>query len=162
MKSIITLKLLICFMGLFCILQTYGQSEKESIISELQQDKPNEGKVRIKSDPKITALIGKKNQRTGETTDKSEFEKTSGYRINVFSGNTKESKNNALAIEKNIKESFPDLSTYVTYSSPIWRLRVGDFPIREEAVLLMQELKKAFPSYGKEMKVVTDEIRVFN
>ena len=39
-------------------------------------------------------------------------------------------------------------------------MRVGDFVTREEALEMMQQLKKEFPSYAREMIVVKDRINV--
>lgn len=82
-----------------------------------------------------------------------------GYRIQVFSDkNQRTAKNEALSKERSIKESFPELGTYITYNAPSWRLRVGDFRTREEAAAVLDILKEAFPGYASEMIVVVDRI----
>ena len=48
---------------------------------------------------------------------------------------------------------------YVTFTSPFWRLRVGDFRSFEEANLKLIELKNTFPQF-REMRVVKDMIRL--
>jgi len=48
----------------------------------------------------------------------------------------------------------------VLFDSPFWRLRVGNFATREEAEEVMEELKKTFPSFGKEMYIVVDEVKI--
>ena len=52
----------------------------------------------------------------------------------------------------------PQIPIYVTYLSPFWRLRVGDYRTFEEANAQMQQLKKKFPKYSVEMRIVKDEI----
>jgi hypothetical protein len=52
------------------------------------------------------------------------------------------------------------MSTYVTSSAPFWRLKVGDFQTFQEARTILLELRKSFPSYGREMSVVKDRIKV--
>ncbi len=82
-----------------------------------------------------------------------------GYRIQVFSDrNQRTAKGEALSKEKNIKENFPDMGTYITYDAPSWRLRVGDFRTRDEASLRLSELRKCFPGYANEMIIVVDVI----
>lgn len=84
-----------------------------------------------------------------------------GYRVQVFSGNNQtKSKSEANWKQEKVKELFPNLQTYVTFKSPFWRLRVGDFRSYEEADQLMRQLKRAFPQFGKEMYVVRDEIKI--
>ena len=62
--------------------------------------------------------------------------------------------------EKEIKELFPEIPTYVTYNAPFWKLRVGDFRSHEEAYHMMRLLMGAFPKYGKEMYIVREEIKI--
>ena len=62
------------------------------------------------------------------------YAQSSGFRIQVFSDNDyRTAKNNALYKEGLIQQAFPELETYVTFTSPFWRLRVGDFRSYEEA-----------------------------
>ena len=62
--------------------------------------------------------------------------------------------------EKEIKEKFPELTTYVTYTAPFWKLRVGDFRSHEEAYDLKRKLVEAFPTYGKEIYIVKEEVNI--
>ena len=121
-----------------------------------------------------TALEGERStifdalQRSGlgkgevvETTDSLTFLKVQGYRTQVFSGNNQRvSKDEAFRKEKEIKELFPEIPTYVTYNAPFWKLRVGDFRSHEEAYHMMRLLMGAFPKYGKEMYIVREEIKI--
>ena len=69
-------------------------------------------------------------------------------------------KNNALYKEGLIQQAFPELETYVTFTSPFWRLRVGDFRSYEEAGNALIQLKKEFPQMAREMRVVRDKIHI--
>ena len=59
-----------------------------------------------------------------------------------------------------IQQAFPELETYVTFTSPFWRLRVGDFRSYEEAGNALIQLKKEFPQMAREMRVVRDKIHI--
>lgn len=84
-----------------------------------------------------------------------------GFRILVFSGNNANTaKNAAESRAEAIGERFPEWTAYVTYDAPYWRLRVGDFTMQEEAAIALAELKKAFPAFAREMRVVRDRINV--
>ncbi|MDE7238043.1 MAG: SPOR domain-containing protein [Paramuribaculum sp.] len=54
------------------------------------------------------------------------------------------------------------MRTYVTYNSPYWRLRVGDFRTQAEAAAAAEELRQAFPRSAKEIRVVRDNINSVN
>lgn len=84
-----------------------------------------------------------------------------GYRIQIFADNNQRTaKSEAVARERNIAARYPEMGCYLTYKAPAWRLRIGDFVTREEAVEFMNVLKKEFPSYSREMIVVVDRINV--
>ena len=85
--------------------------------------------------------------------------KMGGNRVQIYSdNNARTAKNEARAKERAIVSAYPDLSTYVIYDSPYWRLRVGDCRSKADAEELASELKKAFPAYKAEITVVRDRI----
>lgn len=84
-----------------------------------------------------------------------------GYRVQVFSDNNprtakREAQNKAASID----EAFPQWATYITFDSPYWRLRVGDFRTYEDATHAIVELKNAFPAWRRELRVVRDRIKI--
>ncbi len=131
--------------------------QKNTIITELQlnDSQGSKGVVRITADAGINSLIGTPWKNSSKD---SEFIKVSGYRVQTFSGNdSRTSRDEAYRKERSIKETFPDIRTYIEYRSPRWSLRVGDFRTKEEATVFLQELKQAFPEFGKEMYTVKVE-----
>ncbi|MCD7710519.1 MAG: SPOR domain-containing protein [Porphyromonadaceae bacterium] len=83
---------------------------------------------------------------------------TQGYRIQFFSDNKRNSRDEAENRSDIVAENLPELPIYVTYLSPFWRLRVGNYRTYEEANTQMWLLKKKFPQYAVEMRIVKDEI----
>ncbi len=87
--------------------------------------------------------------------------KMGGYRIQVFSdNNARTAKTEARSRARNVSAKFPDYATYVVFSSPYWRLRVGNFRTKDEADNAAHLLKEAFPAYSREIRVVRDRIVV--
>jgi len=87
--------------------------------------------------------------------------KMGGYRIQVFSdNNARTAKAEARSRARNVSAKFPEYATYVVFSSPYWRLRVGNFRTQEEANNAAHMLKEAFPAYRREIRVVRDRITV--
>ncbi|MBR0037664.1 MAG: SPOR domain-containing protein [Bacteroidales bacterium] len=126
-----------------------------------------QGRVAIQQDVRLENLLGRQqktyNAATHVQTAKSgqEVLYTTGFRVRVFSGNNQTvSKNEAYAIESELKEYMPDLETYVIFKTPNWRLMVGNYRTMEEATAALRDLKKKFPVYGREMFVVKDEIEL--
>ncbi len=84
-----------------------------------------------------------------------------GFRVQVFSdNNARTAKNEARSKQRTISSRFPQYQTYVMYTSPDWRLKVGDFRTQQEANNAADELRKAFPAYSKEIRVVRDRVNI--
>jgi len=77
-----------------------------------------------------------------------------GFRIQIFSGS---SRNEAYAVQARFQQRYEDISTYITYTQPNYRVKVGDFRSRSEAESFMAELKKSFPS----VFLFTEQIYVY-
>lgn len=157
------------FFATFCLLffsssWAFGQSatRPNTIFDELSKEETGKGTVYVHQSDDIRAMVGAHKygenvEQNGEET----FLKIQGYRTQVFSGNNqRKSKEEAFRKEKEIKELFPDVPTYVTYNAPFWRLRVGDFRSHEEAYQMMRQLMDAFPGFAKEMYIVKEEVKI--
>lgn len=133
-----------------------------TIFDNLNQDKSGKGVVIINQPAALRGMVGVKlHGENVEKTDSTAYLKISGFRTQVFSGNNqRKSKDEAFQKEREIKELFPEVSTYVTYNAPFWRLRVGDFRSHEEAYQMLRMLMDAFPAYKKEMYIVKEEVRI--
>ena len=90
--------------------------------------------------------------------------KLSGYRIQVFSDgrNQHTLEARAKARGSSILAKFPKYKgqVYTYSSSPNWYTRIGNFRTNAEANAALTELKKAFPNYASEMRVVKSQIIV--
>ncbi len=154
--------LLLLLFGLSGYSLTYAQGIPDSptIIDELHSGGAK-ATVRVTADPAINQLIGLPMSYTNVGSGDVHTLKTTGYRVQAFSGNDpRHSKDEALSRERKIKEVFFDAATYLTYKSPKWSLRIGDFRTKEEAAVFMQQLKSTFPEFGREMYIVRDEINI--
>lgn len=98
------------------------------------------------------------------TTRTSGVKKMQGYRIQVFSDGRNPSTLQARARARGnaIIAKFPKYRDQVySYSSaPNWYTRVGNFSTSSEAKEALAELKKAFPSFADEMRIVKSQITI--
>lgn len=84
-----------------------------------------------------------------------------GYRVQVFSdNNAATAQNEARAKARAIGDAMPQYHTYVTFEAPFWRLRVGDFRSRHDAEDAADEVKRLFPRYSREVRVVRDRVNI--
>lgn len=105
---------------------------------------------------KKTSTVKKKEQHG--------LQKVKGYRIQVFADARNQSslESRARARGNAIAARFPKYrgQIYVNSSAPNWFTRVGNFLTASEAQSALSELKRSFPQFAGEMRVVNSAIYV--
>ncbi len=85
--------------------------------------------------------------------------KMSGYRIQVYSdSNAQRARNQAYAKKRSIESAFPSHRCYVSFNSPYWRVKVGDFKSKTDAEAVAVDIKRRFPAMANDIRVVRDRI----
>lgn len=99
-----------------------------------------EGKVEVFMDPKIDSLIARRLELTkkGNTTTSGK-----GFRVQIYAGDNRQK---TYAEQIKFKSLFPNVSSYISYAQPNYKIRVGDFPNRLEAEKFMNQLRQYYPS----------------
>ena len=69
-----------------------------------------------------------------------------GFRVRIFNDNKQTSRNDSEVALVRFKGMFPGVSAYRTYSNPFFKVTVGDFRTRSEAMQLLQQVKGTFPT----------------
>lgn len=69
-----------------------------------------------------------------------------GYRVRIFFDNRQTSRTESEETLKRFQNSFKGISAYRTYSNPYFKVTVGDFRTRSEAMALLARIKGDFPS----------------
>lgn len=72
--------------------------------------------------------------------------KMSGYRVRIFNDNKQTSRGASEAAMNRFKGMYPGIAAYRTYSNPFFKVTVGDFRTKSEAMQLLQQIKGSFPS----------------
>ena len=140
----------------------YAQSPHFSIFDSFEaQPKAGEGRVVVHQSDEIKQLVGTRiDSENIDVVNGKTFLITMGYRVQVYSGNNRTSKNDAHTLQSQIKELYPDISTYVIYNAPFWKLHIGDFRSFEEASFMLRELRGTFPQKKNEVYILEDQIRL--
>jgi len=105
------------------------------------------GKVEVIKDPRIDTLAA----RRAELNRTLGTETVSGFRVQIFTGTNRK---DAYSAQSKFQEEFPDIRTYVIYSDPNFKVRVGDFRTKADAEKLEDDLKKWFNG----MFIIQDKI----
>ena len=109
--------------------------------------------VVVHKDPRLDLLV--KKQASINTVSKKSVGRTMrGYRLMVLNTNKRE---DAIAAKTKVYTYFPELKAYLTYQSPFFRLKAGNFKTRDEAEKYKKEMAPLFP---KGVFILNDTIEV--
>lgn len=126
---------------LYVILGTsFGQNTtviRKDIFYYLQEDTKG-AKVKINQDIRINNLMRKQIQCNQKQA------KIPGWRIRIFSDLGQQSKESSLAAQSKFLSNYPDIPVYRIYDSPNYKVYVGDFRTKDEAIKLIRQLKSDF------------------
>ena len=103
------------------------------------QDK---GRVVVIKDPQMDSLISKRLALSRASASGNSVT-ILGFRVQIFSGLGRDE---AYAEQTRFKSLHPNITSYVSYTQPNYRVRVGDFRTKLEAQKFMNELKKKYTS----------------
>lgn len=70
----------------------------------------------------------------------------SGYRVRIYFDNKQNSRGASEAAMMRFKGAFPGIPAYRSFTSPFFKVTVGDFRTKSEAAQLLQNLKGMFPN----------------
>lgn len=129
--------------------------QAQNIVKSLERDVPGQGRVTIHQELGVEALLG----TTNAATSGQKVMKTFGYRIQVYAGNNSRiARNEAYGVASRVKEYFPELKVYTSFTPPRWLCRVGDFRSIEEADAAMRQLKKT--GVFREASIVKEQVNI--
>ena len=105
-----------------CQLNAFGQTK--------------EGTVRIESSAHIDEMVAQKKDynKTVETLQ--------GYKIQIYYGSEKK----CYEVKDEFSSLFRDIATSIIFSTPQWKLQIGNYRIRLEADHAMVNIKKEYPA----------------
>ena len=86
----------------------------------------------------------------------------SGFRVQVYASNTPQvAKNEALDLHETLSSQV-SMAVYVISEPPFWKVRLGDFLTREEAIDYKNQLNILFPHLQGSTYVVPDQVTINN
>ena len=72
--------------------------------------------------------------------------KLTGYRIRVYFDNGQNARNKSEAIARSVSAAYPGIGVYRTFESPNYKVSVGDFRTKDEALKVFHSLKSTYPT----------------
>ena len=98
------------------------------------------GTITLVQDQRISMLLDRQvtlNERKGGVD---------GYRIQVFFNSGRSAREEALRVKADFLSEFPDIPVYIVYQSPFYKVRVGDFRSKYEALGAFRKIWRKYPS----------------
>lgn len=103
------------------------------------KDKGNEADVKIYQSSDIAGSM-KNHMQTNAGRQ------ISGYRVRIFFDNRQTARAESEAALKRFESIFHEVSAYRSYANPYFKVTVGDFRTKSEAMELLERIKHEFPS----------------
>ena len=101
-----------------------------------QKSYSQEAKVSVSQDPKFEQLLNEKRKINSSITINDR------YKIQIFNGDTESSKKTLMDFKKENK----DMDATIVFSTPQYKVWVGNFKTRIEAEKNLNDLKKKYPN----------------
>lgn len=110
---------------------------------------------------KVAASAGDETERHHVGDQRSQGHSRTGYRVQVYDDNNpRTGRHNAEAYNARVAAQFPHLRTYLSFNSPYWRVKAGDFRTRAEAESALAQIRSAFPALSAYLRIVRDHINL--
>jgi len=151
MKYILT-----CIVFLLVVIEVNGQnmqsgSRPKDAMARLE-NKELEGIVMLQMDSLILENYNK------HLVQNSKYRGVSGYRIRIFSDNGMGAKENQKRVRAEFLSSFPGIPTYYPYEGSYYKIYVGDFRTKRDALKILDSIRRKFPdAFIVEDKIVIEE-----
>lgn len=145
-------KIVLMIVALGCATAVATATEPTLFEALAAPDSATQANVVVHQDSIMRAALEAQQVRGNETTMR-------GFRVQLFSSNNaRTAREAAFKVEKTIRKKLPHMAVYVTYTSPFWRVRVGNCPTHEDAQRLRQYLIEQLPQLSTETYIVPDQI----
>ena len=113
---------------------------RESVNFQGKQVQSAEGKIYVYQDPRIDKLLQRhiaNNEKKGGIN---------GYRIQIYFGSGHDARENANESKARFLSYFPETKAHILYQSPFYKVRIGDFRTKNEALKFYRRVQRRFPN----------------
>lgn len=111
----------------------------KDIIEVLRTNDPDDGNVTLKQSYMITRALH-------DQIAANASRKIIGYRVRIFFDNSQDARDRSSEIEDSFVTTYPWIPAYRKYENPYFKVSVGDFRTKSDALRFMALIKKDYPS----------------
>jgi hypothetical protein len=105
-----------------------------------QEKAKGNGHIELIQDDRVDLLVSKHVQLNQNRKG------IEGYRIQIFFDSGNNSKTKAQSIEEGFRAKYPNVGVYLTFKSPNYKVRVGDFRTRLDAQRFLNSIIDEYPN----------------
>lgn len=147
---------------LLCGTALFGQTDDSirttvapGLFERLASTEANGGSVSLRGEATANDLVKLHIQKN---KDQRTF---SGYRIQIFSGNSLDySMEQLQKMRSDIEEDFPDIPVYLNYFDPDFKIRAGNFRSRLDCIPTLKRIRSKYPAaYPVKMDILTSDLQ---
>lgn len=139
MKRLLIIALVLLSAGFAARAQSVDPDyEGRDIFVLLQERENGQGKVSVKQS---TALI----EAFRDQINRNGSRKINGYRVRIYSGNSQNARRRSEEIAAGFAANHPGIPVYKSYSNPFFKVTVGDFRTRDEALRFSESIAGSYP-----------------
>jgi hypothetical protein len=133
---------------IFCFLlwnsMGYAQTDTLGLSSGLsdQTAKMEEllGKLQIRQDPRITDLLVRHSQINTRKQG------VDGYRLEIFFSSESNARQQSVRVRNDFNLTFPTIPSYMLFQTPNFKVRIGDFRNKSEALKTKATIESKYPN----------------
>jgi hypothetical protein len=114
-------------------------SQAPSIISNLNQNQPGKGVVKVNHSQNLEDLLEKHIQLNKKNNT------IQGFRIRIFSDSGQQARDKANGMRGKFMEIYPEVTTYLVFNTPNFKVYIGDYRTKSEALKMYKQIQKSFP-----------------
>ncbi|HSH50928.1 MAG TPA: hypothetical protein VK982_04310 [Bacteroidales bacterium] len=123
----------------------YGYSQNSSaaetdIFTKIEKNEPGSGDVIVSQDIRVNNLIYNHIEQNKRKTG------VPGYRIRIFNDIGSDARENSQKVKAEFFEKFPEIPVYREYDNPYFKVYVGDFRTKIDAMKKFKRIKHYFPA----------------
>ncbi|MDR1023572.1 MAG: SPOR domain-containing protein [Prevotellaceae bacterium] len=99
-----------------------------------------QGNIKVKSHPSIERLMQK------HISYNAQHPKIEGYRVRIYRDNSGNARQHSQDISETFSMLFPDIPAYRSYDNPYFKVSVGDFRTKDDALRFYVHIKRQYPT----------------
>jgi hypothetical protein len=146
---------IIIITGILCFLSLLSSAQEDSLLRHTKDvfykiEEGSQGRITFTQDDSIRNLVIK------HIAYNKHKDGIPGYRIRIYSNLGTNARKRSQEIRTEFYEKFPDIPIYREYDSPYFKVYVGDFRTKIEAIKSLKKIKQYFPAAF----VVPDQINL--